>query len=89
MNSVGVTLISLALGAAAGSLSGYFLLNDITRNTIPNPFKQILSSLLRIVGLGVIGWRLLHWGPLPFILFGVSLLITMWVVIITFNSQLS
>ena len=78
-------LLLVALGLLAGSLSGYSLIAQVTSYQSQSSTSRILYLLIRLVSFGLLGWYLLRWGALGFILCGGTMFITMWIIIFTFN----
>lgn len=85
MKQLVIHLFSLILGSFFGSLSARMLMQQATIDVVKPIFSVRFNSMLRLGTLCLAGWYLLHWGPVPLILFGGSLLITMWIVIVAFN----
>ncbi len=73
-------LSSLALGM----MSGYFYGLSLAGCGKALSFSYS-TPFLRVACIGFFGYVLLHWGQIPFILFVGSLIITMWIVILTHN----
>lgn len=85
MSSLFVNACAFIVGALAGSLSGQSLIHQIGIQTSKPSRYVALFPVIRIGSLALMSWYLLRWGPVPFILFGVSMLVAMWIVIITFS----
>ncbi len=85
MNTILVNVISLILGAVAGSLSAKTLIKQVALQTTKPSRYVALYPFIRIAGVALLSWHLLRWGIIPFILFGGSMLLTMWITILTFN----
>ncbi len=85
MNTTLSYIISIMLGTLAGSLSGYNLIRQVSLQSLKPSRYVVVFSILRLGSLALISWYLLHWGPIPFILFGGSLMIAKWIVILALN----
>ncbi len=80
-----VNALSLILGACTGALSALTLVKQVALQTSKPSRYVALYPIIRIAGVALMSWHLLRWGPIPFILFGGSMMIAMWVAILTFN----
>lgn len=76
---------AFVLGSLAGSISGLTLLKQAAAIKQQEPRYVALFPAIRLLSLAVLIYFLLHWGTIPFILFGVSMMITMWIVILTYS----
>ncbi len=75
-----IFLCPLFVGICIGYFSGLSLVYQGKALTY-----SVIIPALRILGIATFGLLLLHWGTIPFILFMGSLIITMWIVILTHN----
>ena len=80
-----VNVGAFILGSLAGSISGLTLLKQAAFVKSQASRYVALFPIVRIISLAVLVYFLLHWGAIPFILFGVSMMITMWIVILAFS----
>ena len=80
MNNLLYAVIPLIVGSIVGYISGLSLINQgkALSTSFALPAVRVLCS-------GLIAFYLLQWGIIPFILFGGSILLTMWIVIFTHN----
>jgi hypothetical protein len=85
MNELVMSIGAFIMGIFAGSLSGMTLIRQTTFLRAEGARYVVLFPLVRVISLAILVFYLLHWGTIPFILFGVSMTITMWIVILTFN----
>ena len=85
MNPFLVYVASLAAGILFGTLSARMLMQQTTLAVIKPGLYFVVSSLVRLGAISLVGWFLLHWGTLPLILFGGSLLVAKWLVIAAYN----
>lgn len=73
-----VSLGALVLGTA----TGYFYGLSLAQQGKALSFSY-LTPIIRIASTALFALILLHWGTIPFILFIASLIITIWIVILT------
>ena len=85
MNPFLVYVVSITTGILFGSLSARMLMRQTALAVIKPGLYFVVSSLLRLGAISLVGWFLLHWGTLPLILFGGSLLVAKWLVIAAYN----
>lgn len=83
MTNILVNAGAFILGSLAGSVSGLTLLKQAAFIKPQGPRYVALFPVIRIISTAALIYFLLHWGAIPFILFGVSMMITMWVVILS------
>ena len=83
MTTMLVNAGAFILGSAVGSLSGLTLLKQATFIKTQGSRYVALFPAIRMISLAILIYFLLHWGAIPFILFGGSMMITMWIVILT------
>lgn len=83
MTTVLMNAVSFILGALTGSLSGHMLIRQVAIQTSKPSRYVALYPIIRLGGLALLSWHLLRWGLVPFILFGGSMVIAMWIVILT------
>ena len=73
------------LGSIAGAISGFTLLKQAVLIKPQSSRFVAVFSIIRIISISALIYFLLHWGAIPIILFGVSMMITMWFVILSSN----
>ncbi len=83
MTSLLVNAGAFILGSLAGSVSGLTLLKQAAIIKSQGSRYVALFPIIRIISIAALIYFLLHWGAIPFILFGGSMMITMWIVILT------
>ncbi len=66
-----------------GFLSGYYYGLSLVQQGKALTFSQPYIPLLRIIAFSGAALYFLQWGIIPFILFGGSLITTLWIVILT------
>ena len=83
MTTILVNAGAFILGSLVGSVSGLTLLRQAALIKTQGSRYVSLFPIIRITSIAVLIYFLLHWGAIPFILFGGSMMITMWIVILT------
>lgn len=82
MMTILVNAGAFILGSLAGYISGSTLLKQAAIIKSQESRLVGLFPVIRLLSLAVLVYFLLHWGTIPFILFGVSMMIVMWIVIL-------
>jgi hypothetical protein len=77
-----IYVLPCVMGIVAGLYSGYHLTRQVIALDVSSSKYFTVLTLVRLAGLGAVAWYLLQWGPIPFILFGGSLVIAKWVAIL-------
>ncbi len=83
MTSLLMNALAFIFGSLAGSVSGFTLIQQSATARGKGSRYVALFPAIRLLSLALLVYFLLQWGAIPFILFGVSMLITMWYVILT------